>query len=217
MADDKKKRPEKIITPKGVAIYPWLNKPDTKFKEEGEYRVKLAVTDDDAVALTKKLKPMYDAAIKAAKANPKNKNKKVKVQDEPWSAELDDDSNETGRILFSFKRKASGVSKKDGKPWSIKPDLFDAKGNKLAADAQVYGGSIIKVSFTAEAYDTPIGAGLSLRLEGAQVIKLVESQGRTASAYGFSDESDDDDADTNADDDTDGDGGDDDTDSGDDF
>ena len=206
---DKKKRPEKIITPKGVFVYPWVNKPDTKWKQEGEYRVTLKLEKEAARDLVKKLKPLYEDAIAKAKANPKKKNKKVKVQDAPWSMETDDDGNETGFVLFKFKRRASGV-KKDGTPWAIKPDLFDAKGNPLPASAQVFGGTIGKVSFTAEAYDTAIGAGISLRLEGAQVIKLVEGQGRNASAYGFGDESDDDDADeVESDDDSDDDGSDD--------
>ena len=30
-------------TPRGVAVYPHLNSPDTKFKPEGEWRVKLTI------------------------------------------------------------------------------------------------------------------------------------------------------------------------------
>ena len=31
--------PNVFTTPKGMAQYPWLSKPDTKFNEEGEYKV----------------------------------------------------------------------------------------------------------------------------------------------------------------------------------
>jgi hypothetical protein len=202
MNEAKKPKPEKIITPKGTMIYLWLNKPDTKWKEEGEYRVELKVDAEAAAPLLKTIDKLYAAAIKKARANPKHKNKKVKEQDKPYTLELDDDGNETGLVLFKFKRRASGV-KKDGSPWAIKPDVFNSKGEKLDPAIQVWGGSVGKVSFTAEPYDTPIGAGLSLRLEGVQVIKLVEGSGRSAESYGFGNESDDDDADETDDDESD--------------
>jgi hypothetical protein len=190
LSDEKKKRPPKIVTPKGMAIYPWLNKPDTKFKPEGEYRLKLRLSEEAAAPLLEKLQPMFDAAVAEAKKNPKNKGKKLKTND-LFNKVLDDDGNETGDIDFNFKRLASGISKKDSKPWSATLDLVDAKGNKLSPEARVFGGSIVKVSFTPNPYDKPIGCGLSLRLEAVQVIKLVEGQ----RDYGFGDESEDDDAD----------------------
>ena len=33
----------KIVTPKATCVYPWLNKPDTKFNADGEYKVTLKV------------------------------------------------------------------------------------------------------------------------------------------------------------------------------
>ena len=35
-----------ITTPKGIAQYPWLSKPDTKFSEEGEYKVNVILTKE---------------------------------------------------------------------------------------------------------------------------------------------------------------------------
>lgn len=193
MSDEKKKRPPKIVTPKGMAIYPWLNKPDTKFKPEGEYRLKLRLSEEAAAPLLEKLQPMFDAAVAEAKKNPKNKGKTLKKND-LFVKVIDDDGNETGDIDFNFKRSASGITKQGpntGKAWSAVLDLVDAKGNKLSPEARVFGGSIVKVSFTPNPYDKPIGCGLSLRLEAVQVIKLVEGQ----RDYGFGDESEDDDAD----------------------
>ena len=45
---------EKLIeftTPKGIAQYPWLSKPDTKFNEEGVYKVDLIIPKSDAIPL----------------------------------------------------------------------------------------------------------------------------------------------------------------------
>lgn len=193
MAEEKKKR-ERFMTPKGVAKFPWLQRPDTKFKAEGEYSVELLMDRDAAQPLIDKLQPQFDAVLKAAQKDPKRKGKKLTVHDF-WRAEVDDDGNETGRVSMKFKALASGVSKKDGKPWTRTINLFDAKGEKLDPAVRVFGGSILKVSFTANAFDKPIGLGLSLRIEAVQVLKAV-SGGGDAKSYGFSDESEDEDADT---------------------
>ena len=36
-------QPVTFTTPQGVAQYPWLSKPDTKFSEEGDYKVNLII------------------------------------------------------------------------------------------------------------------------------------------------------------------------------
>jgi len=47
MADNKRDT-IRFITPRGIAIYPKLHKPDTKFKPQGEYSVKLRLAADAA-------------------------------------------------------------------------------------------------------------------------------------------------------------------------
>jgi hypothetical protein len=194
----------RYITPKGVAMFPWLNKADTKFKAEGEYRVKVRIAEADAQPLIDKLQALYDEAIKAAitkrQQDPKQKGKKVKLQEQDfYSKVVDENGDETGEVEFNFKRTASGVSKKTNEPWAIKPDLFDAKGKPLSPDARVFGGSIVKVSFEVVPYDTPKATGIKLSLAAVQVLKLVEGT-RDAGQYGFGDESEDDDADSTSDD-----------------
>jgi hypothetical protein len=109
----------------------------------------------------------------------------VKEQDTPWHAVVDEEGNETGDVEFNFKRTASGVSKKTGEKWAIKPDLFDKAGEKLAPDVQVFGGSVCRVSFSATTYDTAAaGIGIKLNLEAVKVIKLIESN-RSAESHGF--------------------------------
>jgi hypothetical protein len=96
--------------------------------------------------------------------DPKNKGKKIKLQEQDfYSKVVDENGDETGEVEFNFKRTASGVSKKTNEPWAIKPDLFDAKGKPLAADARVFGGSIVKVSFEVVPYDTPKARASSSR------------------------------------------------------
>jgi hypothetical protein len=188
----------KGITPAGIAVYPWLNKPDTKHKAEGSYKVSLRLTKEDAEALIEKLTPHHEAAVEAGKtafkSNPKNKGKQPPPVWPLYTEVFDADGNETGLLEFKFKRTASGVSKKNGKPWAIKPDLFGRSGKPLPADVAIYGGSKIKVAYEAVPYAAKVGIGLSLALNAVQVIDLVSSM-RNADSYGFGNEGEDEESD----------------------
>ena len=67
--------------------------------------------------------------------------------------------------------------------------MFDATGKPIAKDTIVWGGSEMKVSYELVPYHTTlVGAGVSLRLKAAQILKLVSGEGAAASSYGFSKE-----------------------------
>ena len=53
---------ERFTSPKGIAVWPRLNEPDTKFKATGEFSTKLAYEADDAafLALVAKLEGIRD-------------------------------------------------------------------------------------------------------------------------------------------------------------
>lgn len=179
------------VSPRGVAVYPHLTVPDTKFDEDGAFHVKLrcASKDEKALALKADIDATAQSALKEAKAKEKDpkKLKKIKLcENMPY--EVDDD---TGDITFTFKTKASGKRKKDGKPWTRKVPMFDAKLHPIE-DAEVWSGSILKVSFEmnpfgVESYSPLVGVGVSLRLEGVQILKLVQG-GRDAAGLGFGEE-----------------------------
>ena len=40
------------VTPRGTAVFPHLNTPDTKFDENGVYSTKLALSDEAAAELS---------------------------------------------------------------------------------------------------------------------------------------------------------------------
>src|SRR3546814_7653155 len=77
---------------------------------------------------------------------------------------------------------ATGVSKKTGKAWTRKPNIFDAKGNQLKNPPSIGGGSEMKLSVELFPYyaanDKTVG--VSFRLEAAQIIKLVQFGARDA-------------------------------------
>ena len=171
----------RYTTPKGTAKYPWLNKPDTKFNPDGDYKVTLVVPVEEADTIMQFLDEQMAAS--EAKAKKDNPGKKVKVADAPYSVDED-----TGNVEINFKLKAK-VTMQSGDSFEQQPALFDAKGKPLS-DVNVGGGSKIKVSYECVPFYTAlIGAGISLRLRAVQVIDLVEfSGGAAAGAYGFGEE-----------------------------
>jgi hypothetical protein len=204
-----KKQIIKVNTPKGIAKYPWLNKPNTTFNPLGEYKVGLLLPANSAEAeslisqidgwLEESLKQakadvqkQYDTAVLSGKGAEAAKKKaelaQIKKAAPPYTVELDKDSGEeTGNIEFKFKLKAQITNRKTGKVIKMSPRLFDSAGNALKDDTAIFGGSIIKVNFTPNFTYMPSTkeAFVSLRLNAVQVIELVSGLGSTADSFGF--------------------------------
>jgi len=171
-------------TPKGIAVWPKVTKPDTKYKPEGEYSVNLVLDGGDALSL----KQLIDTAMadNAAEEQKKVKGKKIKVYDPPYSVVLDEDNNETSQIRFKFTQKAI-IKKKDGTLVNMSVTIFDAKAQviKDVHKLNIGSGSTIKVCFQLNSWNsTTLGAGVSLRLKAVKLLKVVEG-GVSAAAYGF--------------------------------
>jgi len=164
----------------GIAIYPHLTQPDTKFNANGEYKVSLSLTEQEAAPLKKLIE---QEKVKAMAMIPEGK--KAKESDDPYFNETDDEGQETGRTVFKFKMKAK-VQNKQGQTIELQPRLFDAQGTIFTPDS-VWGGSKIRVSTDlVPYYVAAVGAGVSLRLKAVQIIDLKSGGGADASAYGFS-------------------------------
>lgn len=184
-----------FTSPKGAFKFPKLTVADTKFKDEGEYSVKLVVASDapGVAELMAKCDKEAAASLATAKGNAKNaaEAKKWETKYLPYAEVEDEETGEpTGDIEFKFTMKASGVSKKTGKPWTRKPALFDAKGKPIKGEPEIGGGTIGKISFQFIPYapTTTVGASVKLALEAAQIIELREFGSKSASSYGFGEE-----------------------------
>lgn len=191
MAETTKRRPIHI-TPAGTALYPKLGEPDTKFKAEGTYSVKLRLAGNDADELIAICDAATEEAFAAAISEAKNERdkKKVKKADPSYTAEEDEDGNETGAMLFNFKMTATGVSKKTGKDWTRVCPVFDAKRKPIdPKKIKIGSGSIVKVAYDAMPfYTAALGAGCSLRLEAVQILELHEWGNKDAASFGFGEE-----------------------------
>ena len=189
MSEDIKKRVTRTTT-EGVAKFCHLNKPNNKFKVEGEYSVQFVQSPEEAKPLIQMIdEAMALSLAEAKKDNPKIKS--IKKADPPYKADTDQDGNESGNIMVRFKAAASGLRKTDKSPWTFKPALFDAKLKPLPASVQVWGGSVVKVGFQLSPfYTAKVGAGVSMRLQAVQVLELKTGAGRDGASFGFTAEED---------------------------
>jgi len=153
------------VTDFGIAVYPWLNKPDTKFNPDGVYSVGLIL--DKAAA--KKINAVVKPLMNGGKNNPVKK-------------ELDDQKEETGNYLVTFKMKAI-VRTKSGDSFEQQPIILDEDGNRL--EKLIGGGTKMKVAYEPYAYEG-MGGGVTLRLKKVRVAKdgLVEYQSKSDVDWG---------------------------------
>lgn len=174
----------------GTFMYPHLTEPDTKYKKEGEYNLKLRLSASDSAALKAMVKDEYISAIKSAterfNAIPVAKRKGRELKRAQLGTKVyDDNGNETGEIDFTFKMIASGV--KNGKTWNRKPAIFDAKCKPASDSIQVWGGTTGKVNFIVMPYyqEASCEAGIALKLEAVQIIKLNSGSTQVSVPTGF--------------------------------
>ena len=197
MANPKK---ETFTSPAGKALYPKLQEADTKFKKEGEFSVKLLLSEADAAFIRSQCEEAQEAAFqeefeKQCAAKPKMKPEKIaegiKRADLPVKPYEDPETgDETGEWQVTFKTKASGTNKK-GEPWERKVPLFDAKAQAITGKLpQIWSGSIMKVSYSVDPFCTAIGAGCTLRILAVQILQLKTGGARDAGEYGFGAEDD---------------------------
>lgn len=194
--DDKQQKRIKFITPTGVAIWPKLVEPDTKFDAEGTFSVRLRLGADDAAELMQLMDEMADEAYADAKAKLSEKPsdpKKIAAQkkqlekltrNDAYTMDVDDNGDETGDVVFNFKM-SHVIKLKDGTTKRVWPKLFDAAGNPIKGKPQIFSGSELRVACQLSGYFVPgtSAAGVSARLNAVQVIKLVS--GGDASSFGF--------------------------------
>jgi hypothetical protein len=171
-----------LVTPEGRAVYPHLNEPDTEFDKEGNYSTKLAIATEHVGELLEKLEEFSEESYKQHCME--QKKPKLKRHNNPWDEEFDRDGQATGNMLFKFKMRAKTRQGSD-----LRPVVVDAKKNPMSD--QIGAGSKMRVAFEARGWFVPsLGAGVSLRLRGVQIIDLVEwSAGASASSLGFGEES----------------------------
>jgi hypothetical protein len=180
MADPKFDRYDILVTPKGVAAFPWLTKPDTKFNEEGVYKTGLAFDPEDPafVKFKKKIEAIHKEAVAAVKESGK---KKVTVVS-PFRPEEDEEGEPTGRIIINAKSKAK-QKYRDGTIQDVTLNIVDAKRNEVPSSTPVYGGSVLRLAVRPAPYFMQGKCGITLYISGVQVIELQSGGGGAADFF----------------------------------
>ncbi len=149
-----------IVTPRGKAIWPHIQTPDTRFND-GEWNCKVQLPMSDEV---KSQMSMIDDEIEKAKIKFDGK-KKAPV---PYDVEGD-------TVIFKIKQKST-VRTKDGGSFDTKVMVVDSKLKPIPSSVNIGDGSEVKVSYKVRPYTAPVGYGVTLSLVGVQVLNLVEYQ-----------------------------------------
>lgn len=157
------------VTPAGELMWAKLLRPGINGrgtdheKEQWSVDLLLSKADADAQAFVKQLKEAFIAAHGSTS--------KPGGHGLPWKTFKDDQGEETDLWQFSFKRNVTTKAGAELPP----PVVTDAAGNRWPEDVLIGNGSSGKVAFTIWSWNNPeAGKGISLNLEAARVLFLVE-------------------------------------------
>jgi len=158
---------EQHVIMNATAIYPKIDRPyrfdNTENRsvpcdaldDGAEYTLQFKVNEDTARSLYSYMKALYNERKKSNWPDIKNPFKKT------------DDG------MFQYKASLKGAYNGEK---TNRPAQYDAKTQKLPDDFQLTSDSVINIAVVGVPYSASMGAGVSLRLRGVQVIKLAERQ-----------------------------------------
>ena len=170
-----------ITTPKGKAVWPRIDTPDTKFDEDGFYICKLHVSEGDFKAFEALVKPKLDAAYKE-ECSRQGKDKIRMAASSPLRI------NDEGDHEIYAKQKAKVHTKSKG-TLEFTIAAVDSQGKKIDMP-KIGSGSTLKMAVEVNTWFVPSqGFGYTLRLRAVQVLDLIEYGGGDSS-FGFGAEAD---------------------------
>ena len=170
-----------VTTPKGKAVWPRIDTPDTKFDEDGVYSCKLHVSESEFKAFEALIQPKLDAAYKE-ECSRQGKDKIRMAASSPLRI------NDEGDHEIYAKQKAKVHTKSKGTlEFSI--TAVDSQGKKIDMP-KIGSGSTLKMAVEVNTWFVPSqGFGYTLRLRAVQVLELIEYGGGDSS-FGFGAEAD---------------------------
>lgn len=152
-------------TPKGKAVYPRIDTPDTKFNPEGMYSCKLHVSEEDFNSFSKEVSEIVE---KAYKEECQIKGKKLrKASSSPLRITPEGD----------FEIYAKQVARRETRKGLLEFTVpaYDSQGKRIPETPNIGSGSILRMSVEVYSWYTDVqGFGYTLRLKAVQVLELVE-------------------------------------------
>ena len=157
-----------LTTPKGIAVYPRIAEPDTKFNTDGVYHCKLHVSEDDFNLFSKTVTDIVEKEYEAECAIKGKKLNRATTSPIRITAEGD---YEIYAKQVAKRQTAKGLLE-------FKVPVFDTSGTRLGKPPSIGSGSTLKLSTEVYTWFTPTqGFGYTLRLKAVQVIDLLEYAG----------------------------------------
>ena len=183
-----------LTTPRVRTIFrPYLWQPDTAFKADGEYKISVLMSPEDAAALQDRIdtaieeqyqKECENAKAELLKKTPKATPKAIAAaQDKinksdtgPIKAELDRETGEeTGMMVVTFKR--SVKRDKDGNIRTSPPLVKSTSLTTITSPLFIGTGSLVQVGYTLNPFYVPaVGVGCTLALDVVVIRKREDNQ-----------------------------------------
>ena len=141
-------------TPRGIAMYPYINKADTQFDSAGKYKVNLRLKKEDAKELVDRVRKIADDEF-----GPKAKSARLPFKTDP----------DTGDIIVVTSSK-------------YQPQVRDSMVNVIPPERlpDIFGGSELIVGGQIRAYNSGGQMGVSMQLGSVQLIKLAANNAAQA-------------------------------------
>ena len=147
-------------------MYPALNRPDTKFDDNGIYKADVRFPIAEAEPLIKKFMAIWKEHV----------GKAPKRSDNPmFYDETGEDGNATGFVVFKLRVK--NKLRKDGKLWDRQPLMIDAKKNDFDPSIAIWGGTKYRVQVEIYEWVNSGKKGVSLQPLIVQILDLKTGDG----------------------------------------
>lgn len=161
------------VTPTGLLTgFVAIEKPSTKFDDNGVYSCQVAFTGKDA----KGMKGIIDGLM-AESVAAGAKRGVTKVANAPYTIE--------GKTLIvKFKQKAK-ITSRAGKSFDLNVKVYDGSGKELNEDTSMAADSEVKIAFSSYAWAVAaLGCGVTLQPNSLQIIKLVKYSASGSNPFG---------------------------------
>lgn len=181
-----KKKNTRLTTPTVKAEFPYLNKPDTQFNPDGEYKVNGLISREQAQDFLAKIDEEVEAQFNAVHNQADAKKKKKLIKHYPYEDKLDPETEEpTGEVRIKTKLPAK-IKKENGEEVHLEPRLFDKKGSALDINNDfIRMNSKLRLAVELRPYsmNSTGMTGVTLQLKAVQVREFAA--GASAESFGF--------------------------------
>jgi len=172
---------QKLVTPKGKALWCKVVEPERTYNDKGTYSTNLVLDPKDPKTkeLVDTLTAMRDEAYdQILESDLKPADKKKLNKKDIFDEEYDADDNETGNIII--KMKLDNVDDKTANDWVDKVYVKDAAGNMMDVVPLIGNGSTIRCVVWAKAYHmaSTNQVGITLGWNKMQLIDLVKYEAK---------------------------------------